>query len=70
LESFNILLIEILFQLYEEIFEKPFLDASGDYYRKEASRMLQEHDIAEYMEKVIQKLDEETKRSNRFLYKR
>jgi hypothetical protein len=32
--------------------------------------MLQEHDIAEYMEKVIQKLDEETKRSNRFLYKR
>ncbi|XP_059479190.1 cullin-2 [Neocloeon triangulifer] len=56
-------------ELYEEIFEKPFLEASGDYYRKEASRMLQEYDIAEYMERVIQKLEEEIKRSNRYLYK-
>ncbi|XP_065334574.1 cullin-2 [Cloeon dipterum] len=56
-------------QLYEEIFEKPFLDASAEYYKREASRMLQEYDIAEYMERVIQKLEEENKRCSRFLYK-
>ncbi len=31
-----------LFQLYEEIFEAPFLKATGDYYREEAQKLLQE----------------------------
>ena len=31
-----------IFQLYEEIFEAPFLKATGDYYREEAQKLLQE----------------------------
>ena len=59
-----------IFQLYEEIFEAPFLQASGEYYKREASRLLQECDVSQYMERVIQRLDEETLRSNKFLHYR
>ncbi|KAF4533341.1 hypothetical protein B566_EDAN002738 [Ephemera danica] len=53
--------------LYENIFETPFLAACGDYYKQEASRLLQECDVSQYMERVIQKLEEETMRSKKFL---
>ena len=39
-------------ELYEEIFEKPFLLATGEYYNAEASKLLQEGHISVYMEKV------------------
>ena len=39
-------------ELYEEIFEKPFLAATGEYYASEASKLLQEGPISIYMEKV------------------
>ncbi|KAJ9598457.1 hypothetical protein L9F63_010853, partial [Diploptera punctata] len=55
-------------ELYQEIFEAPFLQASGEYYKREASRLLQECDVSQYMERVIQRLDEETLRSNKFLH--
>ncbi|XP_069703724.1 cullin-2 isoform X1 [Periplaneta americana] len=55
-------------ELYQEIFEAPFLQASGEYYKREASRLLQECDVSQYMERVIQRLEEETLRSNKFLH--
>ncbi|KAL5007129.1 hypothetical protein ScPMuIL_015935 [Solemya velum] len=54
--------------LYEEVFEIPFLRETGDYYRKEASQLKDECTCSEYMEKVIQKLDNENFRSRKFLH--
>jgi len=55
-------------ELYEKIFEKPFLVATGEYYNSEASKLLQEGKISVYMEKVIQRIESENKRSRKFLY--
>ncbi|XP_046984562.1 cullin-2 [Schistocerca americana] len=54
--------------LYEEIFETPFLAASGEYYKLEASRLLQTCDVSLYMERVTLQLKEETLRSQKFLH--
>jgi hypothetical protein len=43
----------LLYQLYETLFEKQFLDQTGDYYKFEASRLLQENNCSGYMEKVL-----------------
>ncbi|XP_071439740.1 cullin-2 [Hetaerina americana] len=55
-------------ELYEDIFEKRFLQASGEYYKREASRLLQECDVSQYMECVVRRLEEETRRSQKFLH--
>lgn len=55
-------------ELYEHIFEMPFLAATGDHYRLEASKLLQESDCSAYMEKVIQRLDDENLRSRKYLH--
>lgn len=55
-------------QLYQQLFEQAFLDASGEHYQREASRLLQECDVSMYMERVIMKLEEESQRARRFLH--
>jgi len=55
-------------QLYEEMFEDAFLKETGEHYKKEASRLLEECNCSEYMEKVIQRLDNENYRSRKFLH--
>ena len=55
-------------QLYEDIFEKPFLAATGEYYKEEASKLLAPNSISIYMEKVIQRIESENVRSRKFLY--
>lgn len=50
------------------MFEEPFLDASGEHYKKVAAHLLQEKDVSLYIEKVIQKIDEELFRAKRFLH--
>uniref|UniRef100_A0A1B6LDY5 Cullin-2 n=1 Tax=Graphocephala atropunctata TaxID=36148 RepID=A0A1B6LDY5_9HEMI len=55
-------------ELYEKIFEEPFLTASGDHYKREAAKFLQESNVSQYMEKVMQCLEDETRRSHRFLH--
>ncbi|XP_067649383.1 cullin-2-like [Haliotis asinina] len=55
-------------QLYEELFETPFLHETGDYYRQEAAKLKDEYNCSDYMEKVIQKLDNEDFRSRKFLH--
>lgn len=54
-------------QLYEEFFEKQFLDVSTEYYKREAAKFLQECDVSMYIERVMQKLDEEYRLSCCFL---
>jgi len=54
--------------LYEDIFEKPFLAATGEYYREEAAKLLGEGSISHYMERVISKIEAEDVRSRKFLY--
>ncbi len=39
-------------QFYQEIFEVPFLTKTGEYYKQEASNLLQESNCSQYMEKV------------------
>ena len=39
-------------QLYEELFEVPFLKETGDFYRQEAAKLKDECTCSEYMEKV------------------
>lgn len=54
--------------LYKEAFEKPFLIATGDFYRKEADRLRQELDCTSYMRKVLQIIDIETKNCTKFIH--
>merc|ERR1719362_1268475 len=53
--------------LYEDIFEKPFLAATGEYYKEEAQKFM-EGSISLYMERVIQRIESENVRSRKFLY--
>ena len=45
-----------LLQLYEDLFETPFLAETGNYYRQEASRLLDQCNCSEYMEKERKRL--------------
>ncbi|XP_064456504.1 cullin-2-like [Ornithodoros turicata] len=54
--------------LYQELFEGPFLAATGEHYQREASRLLQECGCSSYMEKVLQCLAQENLRSRKFLH--
>lgn len=55
-------------QLYQELFEEPFLNASGENFKRDAARLLQEKDVSLYMEKVKAKIEEELFRARRFLH--
>lgn len=41
-----------MLQFYQEIFEGLFLTKTGEYYKQEASNLLQESNCSQYMEKV------------------
>ena len=53
--------------LYENLFEKVFLEQTAEYYRKEASKLLEENNCSSYMEKALVRLNDENVRSRRFL---
>lgn len=55
-------------QLYQELFEEPFLNASGEHFKRDAARLLEERDVSLYMEKVIAKIEEELFRARKFLH--
>lgn len=57
-------------QFYEKAFEAPFLNDTGRYYQQEASKLISSCTVSEYMEKVIQKLNEEDMRARRYLHAR
>lgn len=54
--------------LYQEIFETPFLEASGEFYMREANELLQQSDITHYMETVTWRLIQEELRAHKFLH--
>lgn len=54
-------------QLYETVFEGDLLKETGSFYRKEASALLQECNVSQYMERVIARLAEEELRATKFL---
>lgn len=58
---------KLAMQLYEEVFETPFLHETGEYYRSESSGLKAECTCSEYMEKVLQRIDQERMRSTKFL---
>lgn len=39
-------------KLYESLFEKVFIEQTGEYYKKEATKLLEENNCSSYMEKV------------------
>lgn len=47
-----ILCLLSVLQFYQENFEGPFLMKTGEYYKQEASNLLQESNCSQYMEKV------------------
>lgn len=55
-------------QFYEKAFEAPFLKDTGHYYQQEAGKLISSCSVSEYMEKVIQKLNEEDMRARRYLH--
>lgn len=55
-------------KMYQELFETPLLESSGDFYRAEAVKLLELCSVSQYMEAVIKKLDEENRRAQKYLH--
>lgn len=51
-------------KLYTEIFEKPFLKATKEYYSQQSKLLLERNDCSSYMEQVLQLMEIETERLN------
>lgn len=44
--------MSVVLQLYEQWFEEKCLSETGDFYRQEARKLLDEYNCSEYMERV------------------
>ncbi|CAH1781618.1 unnamed protein product [Owenia fusiformis] len=55
--------------VYEEDFEKPFLDQSSDFYRMESQKFLAENSASVYIKKVEARIKEEAERATHYLDK-
>ncbi|TRY89170.1 hypothetical protein DNTS_018083, partial [Danionella cerebrum] len=55
-------------KFYQEIFEGTFLTKTGEYYKQEASNLLQESNCSQYMEKVLGRLKDEEVRCRKYLH--
>ncbi|KAM9308850.1 cullin-2 isoform 2-T2 [Gastrophryne carolinensis] len=54
-------------KFYQEIFEWPFLVETGEYYKQEASNILQESNCSQYMEKILGRAKDEEIRCTKYL---
>ncbi|XP_024890678.1 cullin-3-like [Temnothorax curvispinosus] len=54
-------------QVYEEDFERPFLQQSAEFYRGESQKLLTENSASEYIEKVEARIREESERAKHYL---
>ncbi|CRK97842.1 CLUMA_CG011218, isoform A [Clunio marinus] len=55
-------------KLYENMFEGKMLEASGEYFKSQASKLLQTCSVSQYMQEVIRILDEENIRAHKFMH--
>lgn len=55
-------------KLYEDKFEGKMLEASGEHFKSQASKLLQSCSVSQYMQEVIQILDEEYVRAHKFMH--
>lgn len=55
-------------KLYEDKFEAKMLEASGAYFKSQASKLLQSCSVSQYMQEVIRILDEENMRAHKFMH--
>lgn len=53
--------------VYQEDFEKPFLDVSADFYRGESQQFIECCDCGEYLKKAEKRLNEEIERVSHYL---
>ncbi|KAF1992417.1 cullin-2 [Aulographum hederae CBS 113979] len=53
--------------VYKEHFEKPFLEATSEYYKNESKSFVAVNSVVEYMKKAEQRLDEEKERVGLYL---
>lgn len=54
--------------LYQTKFEMKMLEASGEYFARQASMLLQKCGVSDYMKEVIKILEEENIRAHKFLH--
>ena len=52
ISNFCSLLLWLLFQLYEELFEIPFFESSAEFYKAEAQRLREGSDCVTFMWRV------------------
>ncbi|KAK2182304.1 hypothetical protein NP493_360g02030 [Ridgeia piscesae] len=55
--------------VYEEDFERPFLEQSADFYRVESQKFLAENSASVYIKKVEARINEEAERATHYLDK-
>lgn len=55
-------------KLYETIFEEKMLEASGEYFRGLASKLLQTCSVSDYMIEMIRILEDENVRAHKFFH--
>nr|GMD29644.1 cullin-3A [Ipomoea batatas] len=53
--------------VYEEDFEKPFLEVSADFYKAESQKIIECCDCAEYLKRAEKRLNEEIERVSHYL---
>ena len=55
--------------VYEEDFERPFLDQSAEFYKMESQKFLAENSASVYIKKVEARIHEEAERATHYLDK-
>jgi cullin 1 len=45
---------KLTLDVYQEFFEKPFIEATDSYYRAESDRFIKESSVTDYMKRVSQ----------------
>lgn len=61
------MLMDLGTTVYQDDFEKPFLDASAIFYRSESQQYIQTSDCADYLRKAEKRLNEEIERVTHYL---
>ncbi|GAB2280287.1 hypothetical protein Dimus_014929 [Dionaea muscipula] len=61
------MLMDLGSSVYQEDFEKPFLEASADFYRAESQQFIECCDCGDYLKKAERRLNEEIERVSHYL---